>query len=62
MALWNKVVSGFDKEEETINFGARTVAENNGSLYETSTIATIQSDGEVLQCQFHFYRNKVCYV
>ncbi|XP_076666441.1 kinetochore component rough deal isoform X2 [Andrena cerasifolii] len=44
---WIKVLSGFDREEETINFGARTVVENNGSLYETSTIATIQSDGEV---------------
>ncbi|KZC09900.1 Kinetochore-associated protein 1 [Dufourea novaeangliae] len=47
MALWNKVLSGFDKEEETVNFGTRTVAENNGSLYEISTIATIQSDGKV---------------
>ncbi|XP_076239619.1 kinetochore component rough deal [Calliopsis andreniformis] len=49
MALWNKVSSGFDKEEETVNFGIRTVAENNGSLYETSTIATIQSDGKVVK-------------
>lgn len=46
MALWNKVVSCFDYEEETINFG-RTVTENNGCLYETSTIATIQSTEEV---------------
>lgn len=48
MALWNKVVSGFNKEEETVNFGTRTIVENNGSLYETSTIATIQSNGRVL--------------
>ncbi|CAK9795523.1 Kinetochore-associated protein 1 [Anthophora quadrimaculata] len=47
MALWNNVISGFDTEEETVNFGARTVAEYNGSLYETSTIATIQSAGKV---------------
>ncbi|XP_076384930.1 kinetochore component rough deal isoform X2 [Megalopta genalis] len=49
MALWNKVLTGFDKDEETINFGTRTVAENNGSLYETFTIATIRSDGEIKQ-------------
>ncbi|XP_076656140.1 kinetochore component rough deal [Halictus rubicundus] len=47
MALWNKVSAGFDKDEETVNFGTRTVAENNGSLYEIFTIATIQSDGQV---------------
>lgn len=47
MALWNKVQSGFNVDDETVNFGARTVAENNGSIYETSTLATIQSDGEV---------------
>ncbi|KOC60522.1 Kinetochore-associated protein 1 [Habropoda laboriosa] len=49
MALWNKVKSGFDTEEETVNFGTRTIAESNGSLYETSTIATIQSDGKVTE-------------
>ncbi|XP_076766662.1 kinetochore component rough deal [Xylocopa sonorina] len=47
MALWNKVVSGFDREDETVNFGTRRIAENNGSLYETSTVATIQSDKKV---------------
>nr|XP_031834424.1 uncharacterized protein LOC116427799 [Nomia melanderi] len=47
MALWNKVLAGFDKDEETVNFGTRIVAENNDSLYETFTLATIQSDGEV---------------
>lgn len=47
MASWNKVLSGFDKEEETVNFGTRIIAENNGSLYETFTLATIQSDTEV---------------
>lgn len=52
MALWNKVVSGFDREEETVNFGVRTVAENNGSLYETSTRATIQSTGKVFNINF----------
>ncbi|XP_078043624.1 kinetochore component rough deal [Augochlora pura] len=49
MALWNKVLAGFDRDEETVNFGTRTVAENNGSLYETFTIATIRSDGEIKQ-------------
>ncbi|XP_026668309.1 kinetochore-associated protein 1 isoform X2 [Ceratina calcarata] len=47
MASWNKVVSGFKNEDETINFGARTLAENNGLLYEAYTIATIESDGKV---------------
>ena len=54
MALWNKVLSGFNTDEETVNFGARTVAESNGSIYETSTLATIQANGQVaiyqLQC------------
>lgn len=52
MALWNKVVSGFDKEEETVNFGARAIAENNGSLYETCTTAIIQSNEKVFNINF----------
>ncbi|XP_015589357.1 kinetochore-associated protein 1 [Cephus cinctus] len=45
--MWSKILSGFDPEEETVNFGARTVAENDGSIYEASTLATIQSDEQV---------------
>ena len=52
MALWNKVVSGFNKEEETVNFGTRVIAENNGSLYETCTTATIQSNEKVFNINF----------
>lgn len=47
MTLWNKVLSGFDAEDETVNFGARAVAESYDSIYETTTLATIQTDGEV---------------
>ncbi|KAI4477863.1 hypothetical protein M0804_012343 [Polistes exclamans] len=47
MALWNKVLSGFDTEDETINFGKRQVVESKTSIYETVTLASIQPDGEV---------------
>ncbi|KAK0087534.1 hypothetical protein PV325_000784 [Microctonus aethiopoides] len=43
---WNRVTSGFDCEDETINFGTRNFAENNGSIYETWTLATIESDSD----------------
>ncbi|XP_015120156.1 kinetochore-associated protein 1 [Diachasma alloeum] len=44
MVHWTKVISGFDAEDETVNFGARTVAEQDGAIYETWTRATIQCD------------------
>ncbi|XP_035723867.1 uncharacterized protein LOC118442414, partial [Vespa mandarinia] len=47
MALWNNVLSGFDTEDETINFGTRIVIESKTSIYETVTLATVQADGEV---------------
>jgi len=50
MTSWNRIQSGFDADDETVNFGMRIVAENNGSLYETRTIATIESFEKV-----HFY-------
>ncbi|XP_011646790.1 kinetochore-associated protein 1 [Pogonomyrmex barbatus] len=43
MSSWNRIQSGFDVDDETINFGTRIIAENNGSLYEACTVATIQS-------------------
>ncbi|XP_018307801.1 kinetochore-associated protein 1 [Mycetomoellerius zeteki] len=42
MASWSSVQSGFNVDDETINFGTRIIAENN-SLYEACTVATIQS-------------------
>lgn len=48
MASWNQVRSGFIADDETNNFGTRTFAEDNGSLYEVSTLATIQSVDQVL--------------
>ncbi|XP_063991507.1 kinetochore-associated protein 1 [Diachasmimorpha longicaudata] len=44
MVHWTKVISGFDAEDETVNFGARAVAEHDGAIYETWTRATIQCD------------------
>ncbi|XP_014472123.1 PREDICTED: kinetochore-associated protein 1 [Dinoponera quadriceps] len=49
MALWDRVLSGFNLDDETVNFGTRIIAENNGSLYETCTMATIQSREQVDQ-------------
>lgn len=50
MALWSQVQSGFDADDETINFGTRVIAENNGVLYEACTIATIKSLNKVFLC------------
>ncbi|KAF7379791.1 hypothetical protein HZH68_016739 [Vespula germanica] len=47
MALWNNVLSGFDTEDETINFGTRIVIESKTSIYEIVTLASVQADGEV---------------
>ncbi|XP_032665810.1 kinetochore-associated protein 1 [Odontomachus brunneus] len=49
MALWDRVLSGFDLDDETVNFGTRIIAENNGLLYEACTVATIQSHDQVDQ-------------
>lgn len=54
MALWNKVRTGFDPDDETINFGTRISTENNGSLYEACTIATIQSHEKVVTLFYQF--------
>ncbi|EGI62662.1 Kinetochore-associated protein 1 [Acromyrmex echinatior] len=43
MTSWSNIQSGFNVDDETINFGTRIIAENNGSLYEACTVATIQS-------------------
>lgn len=48
MALWTTVYAGFNADEETVNFGTRAFAETNGSIYESSTLAVIQTDREVL--------------
>ena len=56
MALWTHVYSGFDTEEETVNFGARAFAETNGSIYESFTIATIQTDGEVIFTAIYYLK------
>ncbi|XP_011344021.2 kinetochore-associated protein 1 isoform X1 [Ooceraea biroi] len=49
MASWSRVQAGFDADDETVNFGTRIIAENNGSLYETHTVATIESLEKVEQ-------------
>lgn len=55
MALWDRVLSGFDLDDETVNFGTRIIAENNGLLYEACTMATIQSREQVLFVLFDGY-------
>ncbi|XP_008550216.1 kinetochore-associated protein 1 [Microplitis demolitor] len=47
--MWTKISSGFDAEDETINFGTRNFAETAGSIYETWTLAVIQPDIEVVK-------------
>ncbi|KYN35987.1 Kinetochore-associated protein 1 [Trachymyrmex septentrionalis] len=49
MTSWSNIQSGFNVDDETINFGTRIIAENNGSLYEACTVATIQSHEKVDQ-------------
>ncbi|XP_020293993.1 kinetochore-associated protein 1 isoform X2 [Pseudomyrmex gracilis] len=63
MASWNRIQSGFSADDETINFGTRLIAENNGSLYEAHTVAMIASTEKVDQqpnvvaC---FYHGRLC--
>ncbi|XP_034939005.1 kinetochore-associated protein 1 [Chelonus insularis] len=47
MAQWTKILSDFEADEETFNFGARNFAETTQSVYETWTLATIQSETAV---------------
>jgi len=47
MAVWTDVTTGFDTEEETVNFGTRAVIDGSNGIFETLTLATIQPQGEV---------------
>jgi hypothetical protein len=47
MAVWTDVTTGFDTEEETVNFGTRAVIDDSNGIFETLTLATIQPQGEV---------------
>jgi hypothetical protein len=47
MAVWADVNTGFDAEEETVNFGTRTVSDDSNGIFETLTLATISPQGEV---------------
>jgi hypothetical protein len=47
MAVWADVNTGFDAEEETVNFGTRTVSDDSTGIFETVTLATIHPHGEV---------------
>jgi hypothetical protein len=53
MAVWTEVTTGFDTEEETVNFGTRAVVDNSNGIFETLTLATIQPQGEV--CSYIVY-------
>lgn len=52
MAVWTDVTTGFDTEEETVNFGTRAVIGGSNGIFETLTLATIQPQGEVF---FHIF-------
>jgi len=54
MAVWTDVTTGFDTEEETVNFGTRTVIGGSNGIFETLTLATIQPQGEVFFSHFLF--------
>lgn len=45
--LWDKITAGFDLEDQTANFGTRSLAECDGSVFEASTLASIEAGGEV---------------
>jgi hypothetical protein len=47
MAVWADVNTGYDTEEETVNFGTRTVLDDSNGIFETLTLATIHPQGEV---------------
>ncbi|XP_014246096.1 uncharacterized protein LOC106664673 [Cimex lectularius] len=47
MSCWSNVVTGFNANDETINFGSRPVALVEDSVYETKTVATIESSSKV---------------
>lgn len=57
MSKWGIVSVNFDISDETKNFGTRAVAVSNGAVYESVTIATIQTNEEVnnLNCVY-FYK------
>ena len=50
----------YNTDEETRNFGPRATCETNGSIYESTTTATIQFDEEVCKqifkfCSYHVF-------
>lgn len=45
--MWNKVLLGFDGEEETVNFGCRQMAVYESAVYETNTLAVISKNNDV---------------
>lgn len=55
MAVWTDVTTGFNTEEETVNFGTRTVSGDSNAVFEILTLATIQPQGEVCCKPFLIY-------
>lgn len=51
--MWNKVITGFDVENETANFGTRACAESDVVVYETNTLATVQAGEKVSYWYIH---------
>ena len=54
MAVWTDVTTGFNTEEETVNFGVRAVIDGSNGIFETLTLATIQPQEEVFFSHFSF--------
>lgn len=52
MAVWTDVTTGFDTEEETVNFGTRAVIDDRNGIFETLTLAAIKPQGEVFFSHF----------
>lgn len=42
--MWDKVLFGFDAEEETVNFGTRSMAVCNNLIFETNTLGVIMNE------------------
>lgn len=41
------ITTQYDTDDETINFGTRAICEAGGFIYESTTLASLQLNGEV---------------
>ena len=45
--MWSKIVTNFDPDEETANFGTRYAIEASGKIFDVFTYATISPKAPV---------------